>query len=58
MRKEVRAELAKRGTDTIDRSALYLAVANAAAAVAQNAPVTPAVKTWQRVYERAGSPDF
>ncbi len=54
LRKPVRAELAKRATPELDRSALYYAVSAAAASVAETEQQeSPSVRFWEQAYEAA-----
>jgi hypothetical protein len=57
LRDAVWAELDKRQTPDLDRSALYFAVQAAAAAVTET-QITPGAKTWERLWRKAGSPEL
>jgi len=57
LKEPVRDALALRGTPSLDRSALYCAVTNAAASVPSFVD-TPGAKRWERLWKKAGSPEL
>lgn len=57
LRDRVKAELAKRGTDDLDRSALYYAVTEAAASV-RRVESGPGTEFWEACWTAAGCPEL
>jgi len=54
----VLAELAKKKTIDLDRSALYYAVTAAAASVNESSATSSTTNEWETIWENAGAPEL